>query len=253
MHSTSFSTPQITGVLAGSTTSDRRQQSPSGAGDGGPTGVVLELSAQARGHLDESDQGRAEAVKARMAEIAAELSENLPGGKDDADLPGLESPLALESDERAAVEDLRRRDAAVKARSTAHIQAAGGFAQTNPSYTFETGPDGRRYAVDADIHISANAGGNSPDGLRQAAQRIRIAALGAVSGASGDDHAIAASAAEMEMRAAQASQPGETHIELPMAAELQTGIGTDPSRSGLSASKQIARYANGAAPTDFTT
>jgi hypothetical protein len=67
------------------------------------------------------------------------------------------------------------------------------------SFTYETGPDGNRYAIGGEVPISAPKGATPQDDIR-IAQTIRAAAL-APSDPSGQDLAVAANATAMESRA----------------------------------------------------
>ncbi|GAB4126296.1 MAG: hypothetical protein Kow00104_11370 [Rhodothalassiaceae bacterium] len=69
----------------------------------------------------------------------------------DANAPA-KPPDRLGSEEQAILEDLRARDAEVRAHEAAHARAGGEFAGP-PQFTFETGPDGRLYAVAGEVSI----------------------------------------------------------------------------------------------------
>ena len=69
------------------------------------------------------------------------------------------------------------------------------------SYTYETGPDGRRYAVGGEVSVQL-ASGNTPDETIQNAETVRAAAL-APADPSSQDLAVAAQASQMEAAARQ--------------------------------------------------
>lgn len=112
----------------------------------------------------------------------------------------------LTEEQRVQVQALKNRDREVRAHEAAHLAAAGGLARGGASYSYETGPDNRRYAVGGEVSIDTSPG-NSPEETLQKAQTIRAAAQ-APAKPSQQDLAIAASAGKMaaEARAELATQ-----------------------------------------------
>lgn len=101
----------------------------------------------------------------------------------------------LSAEQQRIVDKLAQRDKEVRAHEQAHLSAAGGLATSGASYTYETGPDGRRYAVGGEVSIDVSPGRNPEDTLARA-QQIQAAAL-APAEPSGADRQIAAQAARM--------------------------------------------------------
>lgn len=101
----------------------------------------------------------------------------------------------LSAEQQRIVDKLAQRDKEVRAHEQAHLSAAGGLATSGASYTYETGPDGRRYAVGGEVSIDVSPGRNPEDTLARA-QQIQAAAL-APADPSGADRQIAAQAARM--------------------------------------------------------
>ena len=60
---------------------------------------------------------------------------------------GQTAPHELTPSEKAEVAELERRDREVKAHEQAHKSAGGPYARGGARYEYETGPDGRQYAV----------------------------------------------------------------------------------------------------------
>lgn len=106
--------------------------------------------------------------------------------------------LDLSPEEKRVVSQLQSRDAEVRAHEQAHIAASGGLA-SGASYSYQEGPDGRRYAVGGEVGISMSSG-STPDETIQKAQQVRSAAL-APAQPSGQDRAVAAAASQMEAQA----------------------------------------------------
>ncbi len=104
----------------------------------------------------------------------------------------------LSEEERAHVRELQTRDNQVRAHENAHAGAGGAFAGS-PTYDYQQGPDGRRYAVGGEVSISVR-GGSSPDETARNARQVRSAAL-APSDPSAQDLRVAARATAMETEA----------------------------------------------------
>ncbi len=123
---------------------------------------------------------------------------------------------ALTEEQRAQVQTLKSRDREVRAHEAAHMAAAGGLARGGASYSYETGPDNRRYAAGGEVSIDTSSG-NSAEETLQKAQTIRAAAQ-APAKPSQQDLAIAASAGQMaaEARAELAAQrfSGDSHSSI---------------------------------------
>ena len=130
------------------------------------------------------DPAAAEARDARADEGAPAERRELPG--------------QLSADEARAVAELKARDQEVRTHELAHVAAAGGLAGA-PVFAYQTGPDGRRYAIGGSVAIDTSGGG-TPEETIAKAQRIRSAAL-APADPSAADRAVAARASQMEAQA----------------------------------------------------
>ncbi len=108
---------------------------------------------------------------------------------------------AMDSDDQALLSKLQARDAKVRGHEHSHIMAAGGQAQGLPQYTYQTGPDGRQYAVGGSVNISITTSGDAQASARQA-ETARRAAL-ATGEPSIRDSLTAAQAGDMAARARQ--------------------------------------------------
>ncbi|TDR82711.1 putative metalloprotease CJM1_0395 family protein [Paludibacterium purpuratum] len=101
-------------------------------------------------------------------------------------------------------------DRDVHAHEQAHLAAAGGLATSGASFSYETGPDGKRYAVGGEVSIDTSPG-RTPQETLDRARRIQQAAL-APADPSPQDRRVAAEAAqqiaraEAQLREAQAQQ-----------------------------------------------
>jgi hypothetical protein len=107
----------------------------------------------------------------------------------------------LSEEDTRRVEELAKTDRKVRQHEQAHMAAGGALVTSGASYEYETGPDGKRYAVGGEVGISL-AGGRTPEETVQRARQIRAAAL-APADPSAQDRSIAAAAGQMEMQAMQ--------------------------------------------------
>jgi len=159
---------------------------------------AVTLSPQAR-HASEEDLGR-EGSQARGTkgtttqgngtEIEAQ-TEAGPVGRDG-------EPLTEAEQEQ--VDKLKARDAEVRTHELAHKAAAGQYATGGPTYSYQTGPDGKKYAVGGSVQIDTSPVKGDPDATIQKMAVVRRAAL-APKEPSGQDRRVAA---EADRKAAQA-------------------------------------------------
>ena len=89
----------------------------------------------------------------------------------------------------------------VRAHELAHITAGGGLITRGAAYTYETGPDGQRYAVGGDVGIDVSPG-RTPQETLARAEQVRRAAL-APADPSAQDRQVAARADQMAFQAQQ--------------------------------------------------
>jgi hypothetical protein len=159
-------------------------------------------------------------------------------------------PDGLTSKEEQVVRELAQRDREVRTHEAAH-QAAGGALTGGATFSSETGPDGRQYAVGGEVSIEMS-GGKTPEETIERAERIRAAAL-APADPSPQDRAVAAAATQMEAQARQ-QQAAQERAEREPA--RHSGDGSEPARDtadapGLraqaTAQRALAAYRNAAA------
>jgi len=108
----------------------------------------------------------------------------------------------FKAEEKHKLEELSARDREVRAHEAAHKAAAGNLARGGAQFEFETGPDGRRYAVGGEVSIDTSKVSGDPQATISRAQTIRRAA-NAPAQPSGQDRAVAAQATRMEAEARQ--------------------------------------------------
>ena len=113
----------------------------------------------------------------------------------------------LSAEEEQMVLELKARDQEVKTHEMAHLAAAGQYAAGGPSYTYQQGPDGRRYAVGGEVPIDVGEE-KTPEETIQKMQAVKRAAM-APAEPSSADRSIAANATAMESRARAEMQSEE--------------------------------------------
>lgn len=106
---------------------------------------------------------------------------------------------SLTDEEQQQVADLKKRDQEVRAHEQAHLAAAGGMARGGAAFSYETGPDGRKYAVGGEVQIVMRSGRTPEETIRNARQ-VQAAAM-APANPSSTDQQTAAAAARMEQDA----------------------------------------------------
>lgn len=94
---------------------------------------------------------------------------------------------------------LKTRDTEVLTHERAHSSVGGQYAGS-PSYSYQTGPDGVKYAVGGEVSIDTSKVPNDPQATLQKAQQIKAAAL-APAEPSGQDRRVAAKAEQMAAQA----------------------------------------------------
>jgi hypothetical protein len=104
----------------------------------------------------------------------------------------------LNAEEQLQVKELQLRDREVKAHELAH-KAVGGRYVTGSSFSYQTGPDGRRYAIGGEVSIDTSAA-QTPQETLYKAEQIRRAAL-APADPSPQDYHVASQATQMAAQA----------------------------------------------------
>lgn len=166
---------------------------------------------------------------------------------------GIKNEQDLNSEEKQQVNELKKRDAEVKAHEQAHMAAGGGIVQGGASYQYEHGPDGKMYAVGGEVKIDVSAE-RTPEATIRKMQQVQRAAL-APAQPSGTDRAVAAQAAQVEAQARLEKNEGnnetsESQADQPAAPVNSDAAGatqpnTDPSNPNF-----IFSYKANLSPTD---
>lgn len=148
-----------------------------------------------RGHrVDESRFDTADTVEL-SASAAAEQPQDGPAVRE------------LSAEEQVQLDELEERDREVRAHEQAHLAAAGAYAQGGATFEYQTGPDGRRYAIGGEVSIDTTPIEGDPAATIAKMEQVRAAAL-APGQPSAQDLAVAAKAAAavQEARLARVSR-----------------------------------------------
>ncbi|MFP4418776.1 MAG: putative metalloprotease CJM1_0395 family protein [Chitinivibrionales bacterium] len=114
----------------------------------------------------------------------------------------------LSREQQKQLRELKRRDREVRAHENAHIAAGGQYVNGGASYEYQTGPDGKQYAVGGEVSIDTSAVKGDPQATIRKMQVVRKAAL-APANPSSQDRMVAAKAGQAELRARQELQQNE--------------------------------------------
>ena len=96
------------------------------------------------------------------------------------------------------ISQLQARDREVRAHEAAH-QAVGGSLAGGASFSYQTGPDGKRYAIGGEVSVDLSTSDDPRETIARMAQ-VRAAAL-APGSPSAQDRAVAASASAISAKA----------------------------------------------------
>ncbi len=152
----------------------------------GPTGAEA-----SRGIPSQPDEVSISAAGRRLAAQDAEASESSDAS------PGPKKPEQLSEKEKQEVSKLKARDQEVRRHEQAHIAALGGG---SAHFTYEVGPDGRRYAVEGEVPVSIKSSSGDPQSTIREARKVAQAAV-APAQPSGADYAARKRALEVERKA----------------------------------------------------
>lgn len=105
----------------------------------------------------------------------------------------------LDSRDQQAVDALRKIDQRVRRHEQMHVAVGGDLITGGPNFAYETGPDGKRYAVSGEVTIDTTPA-RTPEETVPKARHIRATAL-APPDPSPQDRSVAATASRMEAEA----------------------------------------------------
>ncbi|MEE4295863.1 MAG: putative metalloprotease CJM1_0395 family protein [Wenzhouxiangella sp.] len=158
-------------------------------------------------------------------------------------------PLELTEAEQAQVRELQQRDREVRAHELAHVAAGGPYVTRPATYQYQTGPDGRRYAVGGEVTIDTSVPSDPREALAKA-QIIERAALAPVE-PSQQDYRVAAKARQMAADARReiaAERLGQTDAD-PAPEATQASEDTESTDSSMTTNRLPMATAQSLEPT----
>jgi hypothetical protein len=214
----SYSNPQV------------RRANRSGAGASGE-GDAQQFAADAgNGTANPAASGGPNAATARQGQPSA--------AKESAGAIGSASTASQDPQLAAEIARLQTTDRAVRAHEAAHVAAGGSYVQGAASFSYQSGPDGKRYAVGGEVSIDVSAE-RTPEATIQKMEIVRAAAL-APADPSATDRAVAASATQA---AAAARAEMNTAEEEPATAAAQGASAERPTPETTPAEEESTQAA----------
>jgi hypothetical protein len=131
------------------------------------------------------------------------------------------------------INELERRDKEVRTHELAHAAVGGSFTGA-PNYSFETGPDGKKYAVGGEVSVDLSTIAGNPAATIAKMQKVHSAAL-APANPSSQDTKVAASAIKIILQAQSELQAQDSHTVKTTDNEISLATGsvqTNESESG---------------------
>jgi hypothetical protein len=107
--------------------------------------------------------------------------------------------------EQQIISELSKRDIEVKTHEQAHKAVGGMFAQS-PSFSYEKGPDGKRYAVDGEVQIDVGAVSGDPQATFNKMQKVYAAAMAPNQPSSADIRVAAEAVQKMNQAKAEMAE-----------------------------------------------
>jgi hypothetical protein len=101
----------------------------------------------------------------------------------------------LSNEERETLSKLKVIDSKVRQHEQAHVAVAGGLVKSGPNYSYQTGPDGKQYAIGGEVNIDTGTE-KTPTATIAKMGRV-IAAAMAPADPSNQDHGVAAAARQI--------------------------------------------------------
>lgn len=142
---------------------------------------TISLSEDAQGLLaDEQQSDAAQQTDPFTAEVEeSETTDNAENSDEESNEQG------LTEEEQSEVEDMKARDEEVRVHEQAHASVGGQYAGS-PSYSYEQGPDGKRYITDGEVQIDVSTIPGDPQATIEKMKQVYRAALAPAEPSSAD-------------------------------------------------------------------
>ncbi|MDR3197481.1 MAG: hypothetical protein LBU34_06375 [Planctomycetaceae bacterium] len=174
------------------------------------SGDILDLSSDVQKRYESaSDANKTDSTKANPAvkssddSVTLQTREDSPTTLETAETATSKNGLSeaeLTSEEQQQVQKLKARDLEVRTHEAAHVAAGSPYVTGGPTYTYQTGPDGKSYAIGGEVGIDTGEISGDPEATIRKMQTVAAAAL-APAEPSGQDQKVAAAARQKEIQA----------------------------------------------------
>ena len=152
----------------------------------------------------------------------------------------------LDESEQKQVDELQARDREVRQHEQAHKAAAGPYATSGPTYTYQEGPDGKRYAVGGSVGIDTSPEA-TPEETIAKMQVVRRAALAPAEPSSQDRKVAAQASQTIQQARAELATQRQAEVTNQVGSDDETG--TADSRGGGTSTTVEDRFTTASAAT----
>lgn len=157
------------------------------------------------------------------------------------------SDKQLTEEEQKQIDELKARDREVKTHEQAHIAAGGSYVKGGATYDYQTGPDGKQYAVGGSVNIDTSPVDGDQEATIAKAQVVIKAAL-APAEPSGQDQKVASAARQM-MNEARKELTSQNNAEI----NADTNTDTENTTGSVEESSDTSNKETAAVNTDSST
>lgn len=163
-------------------------------------------------------------------------SEESSNAQSKASNPSIANSVDLNNPEvKKVIAQLQARDREVRIHEQAHVAAGGQYVTSGPTYSYQSGPDGKRYAVGGNVGIDVSPIADDPKATINKARQVIQAAM-APAEPSSQDYAVAQSARAMLQQAEQELSSQQQ--------QMMSGEDGEPGQSAPSAKASAAENQN---------
>lgn len=175
-----------------------------------------QLEKQAQEEASQNQQAAAEQAKQQQSQAQSQAQQAQEQAK--------QAQEKAQAQQQQQVDSLKARDSEVKAHEHAHATVGGQYAQS-PSFKYEKGADGQRYATDGEVQIDVSAVGGDPLATINKMKQVYAAAMAPVDPSSADIR-VAAEALQ-KMNEAKVKLAEERQQQIVDLQTTQTLVGAD--------------------------
>ncbi len=172
------------------------------------------------GPLYSAQKSPEDQTKGSLGGSKAGAASSKDGGKSDRNnktsSPGQLDPsnTGKTPEELKQIQALKARDREVKAHEQAHMAAGGRYVRGGPSYEYQQGPDGKRYAIGGEVSIDVSPESDPEETIRK--MEVVIKAALAPARPSAQDRAVAARAQAQKAQASAelTKEEAQTNVDM---------------------------------------